>query len=327
MAGRRSTKKTPLKKHIRNIAMISLGSLVCTAGYLILITPNDLLAGGVWGVAAILNHYLPRIPMGAFLVILNIPLLLWGWNKLRLRFAVYTVYAILLQSALLILIEPYLPTYTANPLLACIFGGVLVGVGSGTVVRYHGSGGGTDVIGIILKSKYDISIGTISLIVNALIVFCAAFIFGFERAMYTMVNLFISARVFTQVLEGLNRKRNVMIISEHGDAIAERLLHEVGRGVTKLHGEGGYTRKNKDVLFCVVSRFELALLKEVIQQIDPQAFVCINETYEVLGSFPKHAALEALMSEEQQAAILDSGELPQMSIESEYDSEVNENQI
>jgi uncharacterized membrane-anchored protein YitT (DUF2179 family) len=290
--------KTPLKKHARNIFFMIIGSLIVCSGFSIFITPNSFLSGGVWGIAAVIQHYLRIMPMGVYLVIMNVPLIIWGWNKLNLRFAAYTVFTILLQSALLMVMPPHLPTYTANPLLACIFGGLMIGAGAGLVVRYHGSGGGTDIIGIILKSRYDISVGTVSLFSNAVIVTCAAFVFGFEPAMYTMVNLFVSSQVFTQVLEGFNRKRNMMIVSEKGEQIAQKLMRELGRGVTIIKGEGAYTHRGKDVLFCVVSRFELAALKEIIANEDASAFVCINETYEVMGSFAKKSTLQAQLQEQ-----------------------------
>lgn len=282
-----AARKTPFIKHVRNILFMILGSLIVCGGFSIFITPNNFLSGGVWGIAAVIRHYVGGFPMGVYLVILNIPLIVWGWNKLYLRFAVYTVFVILLQSALLVIMPPFLPVYTDNLLLACIFGGLMIGIGCGLVVKYHGSGGGTDIVGIILKSKYDISVGTVSLFSNAIIVTCAAFVFGFEPAMYTMVNLFVTSQVFTQVLEGFNRKRNMMIVSEKGGDIAHKLMAELGRGVTIIKGEGGYTHRSKDVLFCVVSRFELSALKEIIANEDPNAFVCINETYEVFGRFAK----------------------------------------
>ena len=281
--------KTPLKKHARNIFFMIIGSLIVCCGFSIFITPNNFLSGGVWGIAAVIQHYVGSLPMGVYLVILNIPLIIWGWNKLYFRFAVYTVFVILLQSALLVIMPSFLPVYTNDFLLACIFGGLLIGVGAGLVVKYHGSGGGMDIVGIILKSKYDISVGTVSLFSNAIIVTCAAFVFDFERAMYTMVSLFVSSQVFTLVLEGFNRKRNMMIVSEKGAEIAQKLMGELGRGVTMIKGEGAYTHRNKDVLFCVVSRFELSALKDIIAHEDPHAFVCINETYEVMGHFVKRA--------------------------------------
>jgi len=292
-------KKYPFRKHLRNVLMQLLGSTIIVVGYAIFIHPNELLPGGVWGISAILNHYLAFIPMPVFLVLLNTPLLIWGWNKLYLRFALYTVYVIVLQSALLAVAPDLLPAYTSNPLMACFFGGLLTGVGGGIVVRYHGSGGGSDIVGIILKSKYDISVGTISLFVNGFVVFCASFVFGFEPAMYTIVNLVVGAAVFTRVLEGLNSKRNMMIISKKGAEIAGRLIRDLGRGVTMMKGEGGYSHQPKDVLFCVVSRFELASLKEIILEVDPEAFVCINQTYEVMGAFPRKGRNAYLLHKEE----------------------------
>jgi uncharacterized membrane-anchored protein YitT (DUF2179 family) len=279
--------KTPAKKHVRNIVFMLCGSLMVTIGYCMFIQPNNLLPGGVYGVAAVLNHFTPFVPIAVYLVILNIPLLIWGWKQLNLRFAIYTVIVIAMQSSMLFFLQPYFPTYTENPLLGCIFGGVFTGVGAGIIVRYHGSGGGLEIVGIIMKERTDISIGTISLLGNVVIVGLAAFIFGFERAMYTMVSLYVVAHMFNSILGGFNSKRNVIIISEKGQDIANNLLFQLGRGVTMLSGEGGYSHAKKDVLICVVSRFELPSLKDIIKSVDPQAFVCINETYEVMGLFPR----------------------------------------
>jgi len=285
-------KRYPLKKHIRNIAWLTAGSIISAVAYLMFVAPNNLLPGGVFGVAAILNHFLTDIPVGVLLVVLNIPLLIWGWKKLKLRFALYTIYVIVFQSMLLVVLIPYIPVYTENVLLACVFGGLFGGLGGGFVVRWHGSSGGLDIVGIIIKEKYDLSIGTIALVGNILIVFCAAMVFGFEPAMYTVVELYVVTVVFNRVIEGMNRKRNIMIVSSKGVEIADRLIKEVGRGVTIMKGEGGYTHTPKDVLFCVVNRFELSPLKEIIRDVDPNAFVCINETYEVMGLFSKNVRAE-----------------------------------
>lgn len=287
MSARKKSKKYPPKKHIRNLAIIVLATFIDCAGYIIFIKPNDVLAGGLWGIAAIINHFFDAIPMGVYVAALNIPLLIWGWNKLSLRFALYTIFAIVLQSYLLVFLLPYLPSYTANPLLACLFGGLLSGAGAGLVVRYHGSGGGTDIIGIILHDKYDMSVSSVSLVIKIFVVTLGAFIFGFEPALYTIVYMTVTAATFTKVLEGVNRKRNMMIVTSKGQLMADRLVSEIGRGVTLMKGVGGYSHQERDVLFCVVSRFELSPIKDLVQEVDPHAFVCINETYEVMGSFPK----------------------------------------
>lgn len=293
-----SKRQYPVKKHIRNLCLMTLGSLISVAGYSIFISANGLLAGGVWGIAGIINHFLPRVPVAVFIVALNLPLLLWGWNKINTRFAVYTVFCVALQSTLLLFAPNILPHYTNDPIMACIFGGLLIGAGSGLVVRYHGSGGGSDIVGIILKDKYDVSVGTIGLAVNAFVVLLAGFIYGFEPAMYTMVELYVSSIAFGQVIEGLNRKRNMIIVTEKGEELTHRLLFESGRGVTIIHGEGGFTHRDKQVLLLVLSRFEMSAVKEIIADTDPHAFVCVNQTYEVLGRFAKKAHVDAALAAE-----------------------------
>ncbi len=284
--------------HCRNLGLVTLGSVINVVGYVIYISSNGLLAGGVWGIAGIANHYLPVVPMGIFLAALNVPLLIWGWSKMSLRFALYTVFTILLQTVLLLIAPLLLPVYTTNKLLACIFGGVITGFGSGLVIRAHSSGGGTDVVGIILNKKFDVGIGTIGLICNALVVAAAAFIFGFEPAMYTMVNMFICTLVLNRVLEGINGKRNMMIVTDKGQEMAQMMLHEIGRGVTLMKGEGAFSHQDKDVLFTVVTRFELTRLKEVVREVDKNAFVCINQAYEVMGFYPKKALSFANIEEQ-----------------------------
>lgn len=273
-------------RHFRNFFFMTTGSFIAATSYLIFIEPNNLLAGGVWGVCAIIQRFLPQIPFGAYLIIFNIPLFIWAYKELSLNFTLYTLFVMILESALLILFDGHLPCYTNDPLLACIFGGLLGGLGGGLIVSYHGSGGGMDIVGIILKKKSDISIGTVSLIGNIVVITLAAFFFGFERGMYTMVSLYVSAYVFNKMLEGWNRKRNVMIVTEKGKEVSERLISNLGRGVTIIKGEGAYSHKEKEILFCVVNRFELPILKEIIRAADPESFVWINETYEVMGRFP-----------------------------------------
>ncbi len=294
-------KKTPLKKHIRNFSFMIAGSLIVVISFLIFIQPNNLLSGGVWGLVAIIRNYLP-LPFGVYLFILNVPLIIIAWRKLRKRFVIYTIFVIALESILLIVLEPYIPVYNKDPLLAAIFGGLLIGFGIGLIVKFHGSGGGMDIVGILFQKKYDVSVGTVLLISNVIITLVAAFVFGFEPAMYTMVDLYIASRIMTQVLAGFNSKRNALIITDKGEEISRKLLYELQRGVTKVEGEGGYSHHKKDVLICVVSRFEMGLLKEIVASVDPNAFVSINETYEVLGRFPKHAFVKALLEKDKAKA-------------------------
>ncbi len=278
---------TPWNKHILYIGLITLASLIDVIAYIIFVQANTFLPGGIWGIAAIFRYFWGGIPFGVYLLTLNTPLLIWGWRQMDLRFAVYTLFAMILQSVLLIVLEPFLPVYQSNLLLACIFGGALTGLGAGILVRFHASGGGIDIVGLIMKKKYDISVGAVSFGANVVIVSIAALLFGVEKAMYTIVFLFIVSAVFDKVLEGFNSKRNVMVISLKGEELAKHFMEELGRGVTLIKGRGGYSHEEKDVLICVVSRFELIALKEIIKKIDPDAFAFINDVHDVMGLFPR----------------------------------------
>lgn len=283
-------RNTPPHRHVFYLCIITLASLVISFGYLTFVQANNFLPSGIWGLAAIVRSlFLPGVSMGVFIFVLNVPILIWGWKRLDIRFALYTLYGMVLQSVLLIVLEPYAPSYTNNILLACIFGGVLGGVGSGLIIRYHGSSGGTEVVGIILKEKYDISVGSVILAINAVIVLIAAFMHGFEIAMYTMVYMTISSMVFGKVLDGLNSKRNVTVITTHGQEMATALVHQLGRGVTIMSGVGAWSHAHKDVLLCVVSRFQVAAIKEVIRAVDAESFVMIQDVHDVMGRFPRHA--------------------------------------
>ena len=281
----RKYKKTTLINHVTFLLEMTIGSVISIGAFLIFIAGNDLLSGGVFGIAQLLNHYSDKVPLGVFLILLNIPLLIMGWRQLRPRFACYTVYVVLLQSFLTDFMAPFLPQYTNDLLLACIFGGLVGGVGNAIVVRAHGSGGGTDVIAILARKKFDVSIGTVSLIANGIVVMLAGLVFGFERAMYTMVSMYASSQAFNKVLGGFNPRRNAMIVCDNGQELADRLMRTLGRGVTMLPGEGAFSHQKKDVLICVMSRLELPAMKEIVQEVSPNAFVFINETYEVQGRF------------------------------------------
>ena len=278
-------KETPIKQHILNFFMMMLGSLILSTAICIFYTPNHLLSGGVWGIAMLSNYLWPVIPTGVFIFAYNIPLMLLGAKELHSRFVVYSVFTIIFQSLIMLKLPDITPSYSSDPLLACIFGGVLVGFGNGMIIRFHGSGGGLDVVGLVLKKKIDVSVGNVVLCFNVIVVSLAAFVFGFEEAMYTMVSLFITSVVFNKMIQGFNPKRSVMIITEKGHDISAVIMEKMGRGVTIMKAEGAYSHTTKDVLICIISRYEVPRIKELIKKSDPDAFVAISEAGEVMGSF------------------------------------------
>ena len=277
--------KKQISRYLTAMLITLISSFLYAVAISVFVIPNNFLPSGVTGVSTLLAHLFPIMPVGTYLLILNIPLFIWAYRELNTRFVFFSGVCIVTQSFFLNWFTNYLPTYTADPLLACLFGGTIIGIACGLVIKNYGSFGGVDIIGVILKNRTDISIGAVNIIFNIFVVGAAAAIFGMERGMYTIVNIFIMSMVMDQVLEGLNRKRSVTVITSKGAEIAKTINQELHRGVTVLKGEGAFTHENRDVLLCVISRFELTSLKELVQEIDPHAFVTITEVTDVLGRF------------------------------------------
>jgi len=278
-----------IKQTILHILAMTFGSVLISLSFAMFILPNQFLSGGVSGIAIITNHFV-NISIPILMILYNIPIIIWAWKELRLRFIIYTMIAIALQSLFLTLFMD-LPSYTNDPLLASIFGGIIMGAGGGAVIRNYGSSGGMDIIAIVLRRRLNISVGTVSIIGNSLIIGLAGLIFGPEPAMYTLVSMFASAQTADLVLEGLNKKQTAMIICEDADVLKEAILQQLERGVTIMKGFGGYENLEKDVIFCVVTQFELAQLKEMVAELAPKAFMTITETAEVMGKFSSSSLL------------------------------------
>jgi len=277
-----------LKQSILDIFLITLGSVFIALSFNVYIIPNNLVSGGVGGLAIITNH-LTGWSVGLLILLYNIPIMIWARKSLNTRFIIYTIIAVAIQSIFLNYITP--KPYTNDVLLASIFGGILVGVGGGIIIRQYGSSGGVDVIAIVLRKKLGISIGTVSSIANLIVISLAALIFGLEPAMYTIISLLVMGLAIDLVQEGLNKKHTAMIVSNQSKEIKEAIMFQLNRGVTLMHGSGGFENTEKDIIFCVVNQFELARLKEMVTAIDSNAFMTFSETTEVLGRFSEHSFL------------------------------------
>lgn len=282
----------PIKKHsslfyIKSITAFLIGNTVITLGFTTFISPNEFLAAGVYGLAGIFVHYLPQFSFALALFLFSLPPLFWGLKELDKFFVLMTAASVGLQTLLLTLFTGVF-SYTNDVLLACLAGGVLSGIGSGIILRGGGASGGMDLLAMILRRKYGISVGTTSMAINITIVALGSLIFGFERGLYTMVVMFVAGKTMNLVVEGISRKRTAFVITKKGDEIGIKLNNVLQRGVTKVPATGVYSGENKDMLFCVVNVFEISRLKEIVRQTDPQAFVTVYETVDVSGAFNKH---------------------------------------
>lgn len=274
---RRKTAMDWIKKYL----VLIIGSLIYSAGLEIFLVPNNIIDGGVVGIS-IMASYLTDIPFGVYMVVLNLPFLYLGYKQIGKTFAISTIISIIALSIFSGFLEP-IPGITEDYFLAAIFGGIIAGAGVGLVIRQGGSLDGTEITAIILDRKTSFSVGEVVMFFNLFILGAAGFVFGWDKAMYSLVAYFIISKMIDVVLKGLDESYAVMIVSDEYEEIADALMHRLGRGVTYLHGQGAYTGDDKQVLYCVVTRLEVVKLKEIALEKDETAFVTINPVHDIVG--------------------------------------------
>ncbi|MCI6911362.1 MAG: YitT family protein [Veillonellaceae bacterium] len=266
---------------IKKYLVLIIGSLIYSAGLEIFLVPNNIIDGGIVGIS-IMASYLTGIPFGVYMLVLNLPFLYLGYKQIGKTFAISTIISIIALSIFSEFLEP-VPQITQDYFLAAIFGGIIAGAGVGLVIRQGGSLDGTEITAIILDRKTSFSVGEVVMFFNLFILGAAGFVFGWDKAMYSLVAYFIISKMIDVVLKGLDESYAVMIVSDEYEEIADALMHRLGRGVTYLHGQGAYTGDDKQVLYCVVTRLEVVKLKEIALEKDETAFVTINPVHDIVG--------------------------------------------
>ncbi|WP_141433175.1 YitT family protein [Bacillus sp. 03113] len=268
-------------KLIKQVLFIILGSILMGVGLEEFLVPNKVLDGGIVGISIILSH-LTGMSLGIFIFLLNIPFLYIGYKQIGKTFALSTLLGITVLSVTTSLLHN-VPVITDDLLLATVFGGITLGVGVGIVIRYGGSLDGTEIMSILLNKRMPFSVGEIIMFFNIFIFGTAGFVFGFDRAMYSLMAYFIAYKTIDIVITGLNESKSAWIISEKHEIIGDAILARLGRGVTYLKGEGAYTGDDKKVIFCVITRLEEAKLKSIVEELDGSAFLAVANISEVRG--------------------------------------------
>ncbi len=278
---------------IRDYALIIFSSIIQAVALRLFFIPANLASGGVSGIAQLLNHF-TGWPIGMMVLIGNIPLFILGWRFLGgYRFAMRTAVAIITYSIFTdLLVKIPLFNYYANILiddlrgdifLDALYGAIIGGIGYGLVYRARGTSGGSDILARILNNWRGISMTQSYLMVDTVVILSAGFVFGWKEALYAMITLYVSGIVSETVLEGGATVRTAMIVTNKVDEISARVLEDLERGVTVLDATGAYTGEYRPVLYCVISRSEVATLKAIIHEIDPNAFMVIGVAHEALG--------------------------------------------
>lgn len=282
------TRSKQILRLFKKIFLLTSGALIAAVGLELFLIPNKLIDGGIIGIS-ILVSYLSNYPLAIFIIGLNIPFLVIGYFQIGKTFTIATLYSVCLLSFFTTQLHP-VPAFTEDLLLVTVFGGILVGIGVGLILRSGGSLDGTEIVALIIGPKLGASVGEVVMVFNVFILGSAGFIFGWENAMYSIIAYFIAHKAIDLVLNGLEESKSVMIMSEKSAEISEAILHRLGRGVTHLYAKGGYTEEDKEVLYCVVTRLELSKLKTIVFDADPDAFMTINIVNDVHGGrFDKKA--------------------------------------
>jgi uncharacterized membrane-anchored protein YitT (DUF2179 family) len=254
--------------------------MLTSIGLEIFLVPNNIIDGGVVGLSMISSN-LTGLPLGIFTFLLNIPFLIFGYKQIGKSFVLSTVFAVVCLSIGVSVLH-LTPGLTQDVFLAAVFGGIINGAGVGLIIRAGGSLDGTEIVAIILDKKVSFSVGEIVMFFNCFILVGAGFLYGWDRTMYSLVAYFIAFKVIDVVVEGLDESKAVMIVSDRHEEITEAILARLGRGVTLLNGQGGFSKAPANVIYAVISRLEIAKMKSIVLDFDPNALITIGSV-EVAG--------------------------------------------
>lgn len=279
-----------MKSVLNELFLISTGSIIFVYGMNAILIPAKLFSGGVGGISMLLAYNIPRLDIGLTYLFMNLPLIALGWFSIGKRFVAFSIFGIAFFSLSASFFKP-VPLEITDPLLAALIGGVVCGLGSGLILRSKGSAGGLDVLVVFLYKRFGLNIGTMSFAANATVILLGVYVHDLQMALYSVILLFVCGRVINVLITGLNGKLSVMIISDQATAIAQGVIDRLHRGATFLSGQGAYTNLPKQVVLTVTTVTELPRLKQLINETDPNAFVVVNSTFEVMGQ--RHKALMA----------------------------------
>ncbi|MBQ6016982.1 MAG: YitT family protein [Clostridiales bacterium] len=273
------------KQWIAPLFMITVGAVIAAFALEEFLVPFTILDGGVVGISMIISQ-LSGWPLGVLTIALNIPFMILGFKRLGMRFLVKAIYAMVIFSIFLGVFED-MKAVTEQEILVVVFGGVLLGIGVGLILRYGGCLDGTEIVAMLLSHHMEFSVGQIVLFFNIIIYAAAGFLFGPDRALYSLLTYFITSKIIDIVENGMEQGKSVMIITDHGKDIADKIYSQLGRTCTQMEGKGMVSNGKKTVLYCVITRVEVPAIKKIINDADVSAFMTISDVSEIVGNHIK----------------------------------------
>lgn len=270
---------------VRSYLWIVLASAIYALGFDWCYVPNQISLGGITGVGQIVHLVIPAIPVGVAVILLNIPIFLLGWKYLGGRMLISSLFAMAVSSLAVDLLAAAYTFPPMDPMLASVFGGLLIGLSLGMVFLQRATTGGTDLIARLLKIPFGhLPMGQLLLAVDLVVIAAVALAFrSLDSALYGLISLYISTVVMDGVLYGMDTAKVAYIITQRTEPVLDALVHQLDRGVTILHGQGAWTGEEKQVLMCAFKQRQIVALKQTVKEIDPDAFLIVCNAHEVLG--------------------------------------------
>ncbi len=274
-------KKAPLMRLLLRFLFITIGAIAMAVSLEYFLVPNSVVDGGITGISIILSE-LTKVQLGIFIFVINLPFLYLGYKQIGKTFAFSTAYGIVILSISTAVFHHAEP-FTDDRILAVLFGGLILGLGVGIVIRAGGSLDGTEIVAILVSKKMRLPVGQIIMFINFFIFIIAGFVYGWDSAMYSMFTYYIAAKLMDIVVEGLNESRSVTIISKEYEEISQSIQDRLGRSTTFIYAKGGYLQEDTQMIYCVMTRLELTKLKDIVHDIDENAFIAIENVSDVMG--------------------------------------------
>lgn len=271
--------------NILRFAGLALGSLIYTIGLDVFLVPNNVIDGGVVGIS-LMGAHVTGLSFSFFIILLNIPFFIVGYKHIGKYFTMSSLFSVVCLSIWSKAIHFHPLTY--DPFLSTVFGGMIIGLGVGLIIRWGGSLDGTEILAIIADQKTPFSVGEIIMFFNFFILGCSGFVFSWDSAMYSLVAYFIAYKMIDIVTNGLDESKGLLIVTAKHDEVSYCITHELHRAVTLLNGEGAYKREKTKILYAVVSRLEIMKLRNAVSEVDPDAFISIFDIREAHGGLFKN---------------------------------------
>ena len=267
---------------LSNLLHIFLGSTLCAEAVNAVLIPKQFATGGLTGLCLIIHKILPFISVGWLYFLANIPLFLMAWKYVGRRFFFYSLVGVLSFTVAVSFI--HIPIHVHDKILSALLGGLIFGAGTGIALLSAGSQGGLDILSIMLLRRFSITLGNTFLVVNVIILLLVAAFYSVDALLYTLIIIYVSSKITNIVVTGLSQRKSIIVISPHWEEISREILKNIRRGVTVIEGKGGFTGQPEHILYTVVPLMEIGEVKSMIRQIDPDAFVVISNTLEVVNN-------------------------------------------